>query len=542
MCRHGAAPSAKGKKLFILGISILPAILLMQNGCTVGPDFARPEAALNESWSYEGDPRLAGGPQVNQLWWKTFNDPALDQLIQLACEQNLPLQIAALRIMEARAALGLAIGQQYPQQQEIFASAAKVGSSKNTATGMGLERDFWDYQVGFDAAWELDFWGRFRRGVEAAQANLIASAADYDNALVTLIAETARTYVEIRATEVLLELTNENARLQEDGFKIAQSRFNHGATTELDVTQARTLLESTRAAIPQLEIRLQQTHNALSTLLGRPTGDIAATLEAGHGIPTAPQDVLVGVPAELLRRRPDIRSAELLAAAQSARIGIAKADLYPSFSLFGEIGLQTADDAGVGSGNADFKNLFDRDSVFYSAGPSFVWPIFNYKRIENNVRIQDAVFQQLITNYQDTVLRAGQEVEDALTGFLKSQETRIFQENSVAAAQRSMEIAMTQYREGAVDYQRVIDTQRALLQEQTNLTQTLLTIDTDLIALYKALGGGWELRQGQPLLPESTQAQMQERTNWGGLLPRPGPDMQTTVPPARDIPLLQKPE
>lgn len=544
MCRYKGARSETRKRFFIVVISALPAgFLLLQNGCTVGPDFAAPEARLNENWSYDQDARVSGGPEINQLWWQTFGDPTLDRLIQLAYEQNLPLQIAALRIMAARAALGFAIGQQYPQQQEAFGNVSKVGTSENAATGIGLDRDFWDYQAGFDAIWELDFWGRFRRGVEAAQANLIASAADYDDALVTLTAEVARTYVEIRTTEVLLLLTIKNAKLQEEGLTIAEARFNNGATTELDVTQARTLFESTRAAIPQLQTELQRSHNALSTLLGQPTGAVRAVLEEGRGIPTAPDNIIVGIPAELLRRRPDIRSAELLAAAQSARIGIAKADLYPSFSLFGEIGVQSSCQAGTGSNSADFKNIFDNDSIYYSVGPGFVWPIFNYGRIENSVRIQDAVFQQFIVNYQDTVLRAAQEVEDALTGFLKSQETEVFQESSFVAARRSVEIALAQYREGAEDYQRVIDTQRALLEEETNLTEVRSSIATNLIALYKSLGGGWELRKGQPLLPESTQSQMQERTNWGGLLPaQPAPDTQTALPPAREIPLFQKTE
>ena len=281
------------------------------------------------------------------------------------------------------------------------------------------------------------------------------------------------------------------------------------------MTQARTLLESTRASVPRLQISLQQAQNALSTLLGQPTGDVQALLDGQRGIPTAPAEVAVSVPAELLRRRPDIRSAELYAAAQSARIGIAKADLYPRFSLFGEIGFQTSSQGGARSNNADLGNIFDGDSFFYSFGPGFQWPIFNYGRIENNVRVQDARFQQLLVNYQDTVLRAAQEVEDALIGFLKEQETRVFDQNSVNAAQRSVEIAMAQYREGAVDYQRVIDTQRALLQEESNLAQTRSSIATNLIALYKALGGGWELRQGQPIVAEGTQAEMQKTDRLG---------------------------
>jgi outer membrane protein TolC len=252
----------------------------------------------------------------------------------------------------------------------------------------------------------------------------------------------------------------------------------------------------------------------------------------------------VGVPAELLRRRPDIRSAELSAAAQSARIGIAKADLYPSFSLFGQIGFQTSSEGGVQSGGAELHNLFDSSSFFYSfGGPGIRWPIFNYGRIENIVRVQDARFQQLLVNYQNTVLKAAQEAEDSMTGFLRAQEAAVFEQNSVNAARRSVKISLAQYREGAVDYQRVLDAQRSLLQEENSLAQTQSSIATNLIALYKALGGGWELRQGQPILAEGMQAEMQKRTNWGRLIPpQPAPETLSPPPPARNIPVLQKPD
>jgi outer membrane protein TolC len=244
------------------------------------------------------------------------------------------------------------------------------------------------------------------------------------------------------------------------------------------------------------------------------------------------------MPAELLRRRPDIRSAELYAMSQCARIGMAKADLYPSFSLFGSVGFQSSSDGGSQSNNAEFHNLFDGDSFTYSFGPGFNWPIFNFGRIENNVRVQDAKFQQLLINYQNTVLKAAQEVEDSMTGFLRAQEATVFDQNAVNAAKRSLEIAMAQYKEGAVDYQRVLDVQRSLLQEENSLAQTQSSIATNLIALYKALGGGWELRQGQPIVPESTQTQMQKRTNWGKLLPsKPAPEALADPTPAGKMPM-----
>jgi NodT family efflux transporter outer membrane factor (OMF) lipoprotein len=539
---NDAKPTMYGGPWAIAVTVSLLSVVLALSGCAVGPDFVKPEAKIQENWIEKGDSRVATQTAVESQWWRAFNDPIFDQLIKLAYQQNLPLQITGLRILEARARLGIAIGRQFPQQQEVFGGATREDISKNAPNSSYADRNFMDYQVGFDAVWELDFWGKFRRDVQASYANLIASEADYDDALVSLTAEVARTYTVIRTFEVFIELTSENAKVQKEGLEIAESRFRNGVVTELDVAQARSLLESTRASIPKLQGGLRQAQNALSTLLGQPPGAIQTLLDGHKGIPTAPAEVAISVPAELLRRRPDIRSAELFAAAQCARIGIAKADLYPSFSLFGEIGFQSSSEGGVQSNHADIDNLFDTSSFYYAFGPQVKLPFFNYGRIENNVRVQDARFQQLIVNYQNTVLRAAQESEDALIGFLKAQEATAFTQNSVNAARRSVEIALVQYREGAVDYQRVLDTQRALLQEEIRLTETSSSIATNLIALYKALGGGWELRQGQSVIAESTQAEMQKRTNWGSLLPPPSPKPENLSPlPARDIPVIKKP-
>jgi efflux transporter, outer membrane factor (OMF) lipoprotein, NodT family len=526
----------------ITGAVLLLTMVVTLSGCAVGPDFVKPEARVQESWSEKGDSRVATQTAVDSQWWKVFQDPTFDQLIKLACQQNLPLQITGLRILEARARLGIAIGRQFPQQQEVFGGVTREEISDNAPNSSFRDQNYLDYQVGFDAVWELDFWGKFRRDVQAAHATLISSEADYDDALVSLTAEVARTYTVIRTFEVLIELTRKNAKVQEEGLEIAESRFRNGVNTELDVAQARTLLESTRASIPTLQSGLRQAQNALSTLLGQPPGAIEAVLDGHKGIPTAPAEVAISVPAELLRRRPDIRSAELSAAAQCARIGIAKADLYPSFSLLGEIGFQSSSEGGVQSNRADLDNLFDSSSFYYAFGPQVKLPFFNYGRIENNVRVQDARFQQLLVNYKNTVLRAAQESEDALIGFLKAQEATAFVQNSAHAAQRSVEIALIQYREGAVDYQRVLDTQRALLQEEIRLAETRSSIATNLIALYKALGGGWELRQGQSVISESMQAEMQKRTDWGKLLPPPSPKPENLNPlPARDVPIIKKP-
>lgn len=516
----------RGRPAFIRAASLLGLWAL--GGCAVGPRYARPEVSVAEAWRERDDPSVAASAAVEATWWREFGDATLDQLVELTRRQNLPLQIAGLRIMEARAQLGIATGLQYPQVQAAFGSLSAVGLSKDAANVPGADRRFADYQVGLQAAWEIDFWGKYRRGVEAQAANALATVADYYAALVSLTAQVAQTYVAVRTFEVHIQQARENAAIQEQGLAIARSRFKNGATSELDVAQATTLLESTRATIPALEIGLQQARNALSTLLGQPPGTVDALLDGPRGIPKAPATVGVGVPAELLRRRPDIRSAELFAAAQCARIGVAKADLYPSFVLFGTLGVQASSSGGT------WANPFKAEDLFYAVGPRINWPFFNYGRIENAVRVEDARFQELLVSYRDTVIRAAQEVEDAMIGFVKSQEAVVLQERAVVAARRAVDLALVQYREGATDYQRVLDAQRTLLQQQDLLTQSASSVASDVIALYRALGGGWDLGQDQPPVPVQMQEEMKKRTNWGDMLSEPsGPERKAPAPPEK---------
>jgi len=391
--------------------------------------------------------------------------------------------------------------------------------SENAPNGRGADKFFYDYQMGFDAAWELDFWGRFRRGVESADASLYASIANYDDILVALTAEVARTYVLIRTFEKRLAVARENVKNQTESLRIAEARFEAGAASRLDVAQATALLKETQASISGLEVSLRQAKNGLATLLGILPTDVRDVLGGPKPVPTAPAEVAVGIPAELLRRRPDIRMAELQAAAQSARIGIGKSELYPRFSLKGSIGLQSSEKGGVLSNNAHFSDLFNSSSLTYFVGPTLQWPILNYGRLKNNVRVQDARFQQLVVNYQNTVLQAAQEVEDAMVGFLQTQEqTRLLSE-SVAQYQLSVDLSLIQYREGLTSYQRVVDAQRYLTQQQDNLASTTGSVAINLVAMYKALGGGWELRQGKDFVSEKTREEMRKRTDWGNLLP-----------------------
>ncbi|HXW72927.1 MAG TPA: efflux transporter outer membrane subunit [Methylocella sp.] len=487
--------------------------VLSVSGCTVGPDFETPGAEVQNNWIEMHDARVKTKESVRARWWEVFKDPTLDELIERASQQNLTVQIAGLRILEARAQLGVAIGNLYPQTQEGFGDAQTIKLSSRLLDQANFPHYFANFDLGFDAAWELDFWGRFRRNVEANDAAMLATAADYENALVSLTAEVARTYTEMRTFEVLIQIARENVKTQREGLDIAQSRFRNGATSELDVTQARSLLENTLADIPQLQANLQQTKNALNILLGQPPGGLEAILRGPHKIPLAPRKAAIGLPAELLRRRPDIRSAELNAAAEAARIGVAEADLYPRLFLAGEIGVQASDAA----------KLFAPGSLLYTAGPGFRWSILNYGRITNNVRAQDARFQQALVNYENTVLKAAREVEDALVGFLKAQESAVDLQRSVNASRSSVDLATIQYQEGAENFQRVIDSQTRLLTEMNRLAETRSSIATNLIAVYKALGGGWEVGDDKPIVSEALQVQMASRTDWGNLLPPPPP-------------------
>jgi NodT family efflux transporter outer membrane factor (OMF) lipoprotein len=507
----------------------------MLDACAVGPDFLPREAPVQNEWIESGDTRLATHSGVRLHWWRLFNDPTLDRLVNRAAEENLTVQIAGLRILQARAQLGVAVGQLFPQTQEGSGGAQQNLLSSQVANQSNVQHSFATYGLGFDAGWELDFWGKFRRNVEAAEAGLATTTADYDNALVSLTAEVARSYTTMRTSEALIALARENARVQKEGLDVAQSRFRNGATSELDVAQARSLLESTLATIPELQSQLQQSKNALSILLGRPPGGIEAMLRAPGQIPAPPRRAAIGMPADLLRRRPDVRSAELAAAAECARIGVAEAELYPHFILLGDISVQSSDVA----------KLFGPNSLAYSIGPTFRWSILNYGQITNNIRAQDARFQQALVNYQNTVLKAAQEVEDGLIGYLKEQESVVASQRSVDASRRAVQLAMIQYREGEENYQRVIDSERAMFQEMIKLAQTRSSVATNLIAVYKALGGGWELREGKPIVPPATQAEMAARTNWGTLLPAQSPPLTPDLPPpvpASATPLLLPPD
>jgi NodT family efflux transporter outer membrane factor (OMF) lipoprotein len=517
----------------IAALIIGPA--LFAQGCSLGPNFKAPPVAVADKWIEEGNKSVDPSAAEHRDWWTVFNDPVLNDLIQLSYQRNLTLQSAGVRVLEARARLGIAIGEFYPQQQQVGASLTHNQIPISLPYNF-ITNTYWSDQFGAQAAWELDFWGKLRRAIESADHAFLASVANYDDVLVTLVADVASAYVKIRTTERQIAIARDNIARQRIALRLATAKFRFGTVARRDVYQAENVLGATEATIPQLNIQLAQTKDALSVLLGMPPRTMDNMLSGSDDIPTSPEQVIVGIPADLLRRRPDVRRAELQAAAQSAQIGVSKAELFPTFALVGNVGTLATD---VGSNS--LGHLFSRGSFLYSAGPGVQWNILNYGQITNNVRVQDAKFQQLLIDYQNAVLKAQQEVEDGIAAFIHSREQANFLQQSVSAGEGALRIALLQYREGTADFTTVLTAEQNLYQVQNSLALATGSIALGLITTYRALGGGWQIRDGKDFVPAETQQEMRERTNWGTLLSpellqpqAPGlPSSQDRGPPVR---------
>ena len=463
-------------------------------GCApVGPDFVRPDAPEHPAWLEAEIGAFETSPAELAGWWRTLEDPVLDELIEAAHRHNNNLEIAGLRVLEAQANLGIAAGLKYPQAQVAVGDATALGASESAANTAAGDLEFTQYNLGAGVSWELDFWGRFRRGVEAADAALLASVADYDDLLVLLTAQVVDVYVVVRTTEEQLRLAKDSLAIQERSYEIVDVLFRNGESSELDALQAKTLLLSTRASIPPLEAALKQARNALAILLGETPGDIETRLKGEGLLPVVPETVLVGVPADLLRQRPDVRAAEYRARAQNALVGVATADLYPSFSLNGFLGLTAAGNTETTrTGESGFGELFRAESLTYSAGASFVWPFLNYGRIRNNILVQDTRLRQALVAYRETVIRAAREAEDAMAEYLAARQQDLVLTETVQVAQRSAELSMLRYQEGFADYQRVLNSQQALFTQQQRYAANRGAVIRGLAAIYRSLGGGWQ--------------------------------------------------
>jgi NodT family efflux transporter outer membrane factor (OMF) lipoprotein len=481
----------------------------------VGPDYKTPLTQVSSEWLETGNIRLNQSKEFRD-WWRLFNDPVLNQLIQTAYAQNLTLRAAGVRILNARAEVGIAIGDLYPQQQGAEAELSDLRNPFLKKLGNGVGNSLIYSRIGLMANWEIDFWGKYRRAIEAADAQLMGSVAEYDNLLVSLLSDVANAYIQLRTIEKRLQIAKKNIKIEWESVRIASAKFTGGISTQRDVEQATTILKSTQASIPSLERQIRQIKNALSLLLGIPPDRFVNkffTIDGVGIIPAPPVQIAVGIPIDLLRRRPDIRKAEMDALAQSARIGVVVANLYPAFSLTGSFGFVSSNASGSSLGD-----MFNWGNQFYRFGPSVQWNIFNYGQITNQVRAQDAAFEVNILNYQNEVLNAQKEAEDALIAFLMSQNSAEYLAGSTASAQRALDLAILQYNEGITDFTTVLTAEQELLRQQDEFAQTLGSISINLVGIYRALGGGWEIREGKEFVPEPIVKAMEKRTNWGGLL------------------------
>jgi NodT family efflux transporter outer membrane factor (OMF) lipoprotein len=490
------------------------ALVALAASCTVGPDYTTPRAKVAGRWGENPAVTNRSPSAAEALWWRNFEDPILNELVETAYGNNPSLQIAGVRILETRARLNKSIGNLFPQQQGI---SGQVGYSRLndglTSTIPGVDPDYASAQVLFGATWEIDFWGKYRRGIESDRASYLGSIAAYDDALITLIADVASTYVNIRTLEERLRVARRNVDTERESLRIASSQFAGGETSDRDVQQATAQLAQTESQIPRLEQTLSQTRNGLAVLLGDTPDTVEGRLAGPGQIPAAPPSVVVGIPRDLLRRRPDVRAAGLAAASKSALIGVARAQMYPAFSLSGEFGV-----ASNNEGQQTLADMFSWESRALKAGAGLVFPVFNYGRLINQVRVQDAQFQQAVLNYQNMVLVAQQEVADGLAAFADQQRAAGLLATAAAAARQSTKLAMIQYQGGQTDYTTVLTAEQGQLAVEDSLASTQGNVVLALISVYRALGGGWELREGRDVISDEVRAEMSRRTDWGRLL------------------------
>jgi NodT family efflux transporter outer membrane factor (OMF) lipoprotein len=471
-------------------LSSVTLLAFLVGGCanlpSVGPDYQKPNVSAPAQWN-----PLAGGETnsaaATAAWWKNFHDAELDSLIERAACSNLDLRIAQARVREARAHYRMTDDDFWPTVDAAGSYARNRQSEHQPVLGSlpmppGVPFENNVYQAGFDATWEIDVFGGKRRATESARAQVAAAEFGQRDVLVTLLGEVARNYVEARGYQRRLEIARDNIRAQEQSLAITQNRFTNGLTSDLDVQQAATLLATTRASVPTLETALQASIHRLGVLLGQTPEALQTELSSVAPIPAAPPTVPVGLPSELLLRRPDVAQAERQLAAATANIGVAKSDLFPKFYLTGVAGFESV----------SASDWFDGGSRFWSAGPTVQWNIFDAGRIRANIKVQNARQEQALATYEQTALSAFEDVENALVAYAKEQVRRRSLEEAVKSSQESLRLANQLYANGLSNFINVLDAERSLYQAQDQLVQSERTVSTDLISLYKSLGGGWE--------------------------------------------------
>jgi outer membrane protein TolC len=511
-------------------ILCIAAATLVFSGCAkLGPDFGGiDKPPLPEKWKQAHTSKK--NPVVS--WWKTFHDPTLDLLVRKAYAQNLDIKSAGIRILQARAALGISQGLAFPQVQQLS------GQASSTHTGLA---DIATAGINFDMGWEMDLWGKYARGIESSEAQLYASVASYDNIMVSVIAEVARNYINYRTAQERLMYAKRNVIIQERVTRMTEIQFNSGNVSELDMQQARTQLYNTRTSIPVVELTQSNARNALALLLGtdaskiehilkksntgkytmvnRFIGEHKGIIQVKEGyneltdinlVPKARLNPNYRIDANLLTKRPDIKAAEYLVHSNSALIGASMADLYPSFSLFGNIGYNADNSRG--------RWISGSDALGITIGPSFSWNIFDYGRIKNQIRLQDAKFEESLVNYNKQVLSAVSEVSNALEGYRLTSKQHEENKKAVEASIRAFNISVIQYNDGLVNYQRLLTTVEKLTSTQDRFASIKGNVALNAVALYKALGGGWQISRGKAYISETLAQKMKKRTDWGNYL------------------------
>ena len=464
----------------LMAIAITAALI---QSCAVGPDYVQPVYEVPDLWQADLVEGLAADEAPLATWWQTLNDPVLDRLIERAVAGNLDLKEAFGRIKEARAVRGIATGERYPDANGSGdASRQRQSEDFGPTNPRDLSQTDWFFSTGGDAAWEIDFWGRITRSIASADADFQASVEDYRDALVILYAEIAANYVNLRTLQERIAVTERNVETQQGSLEITQARFRAEISPELDVRQAELNLARTQSVLPALRQEAAQTIYRLGVLIGEFPGALYAELTPPRPIPQPPPEVLVGVPADVLRQRPDVRAAERRLAAQTERIGIATADLYPTFSLLGDFGF-------VMAGTSD---LFDGSRRAWSWGPTFRWNLFDGGRVRNRINVEDARTEQALARYENTVLQALEDVENAAVAYTEEIQRREALRRSVVAAQQSVELVNVLYKSGLTDFQNVLDMERSLAEQEDRYVESVGFVTQNLIAIYRSLGGGWD--------------------------------------------------
>jgi len=502
-------------------ITIIVSLSLVS--CMVGPDYKEPVKDIAAHWK-KTDKAVKESHIQNANWWHVFRDPTLNALIQQGYTHNLSIQATGVHVLQARAQLAQSVGELYPQQQTITGNLTynRIGGQELQFL---LPSTFTTTTLGVNASWELDFWGKYRRAIMANDASFLASYAAYDNALVSLSADIATNYISIRTTQRLIQVTQQNIQAQKWILGIAKIRYKEGQTSLLDVEQAQTMLSQTESTLPTLRATLQQQKDSLGTLLGTTPDKVDGLLGKSKGIPRAPARVAVGIPRETLAKRPDIYEARMKVIAQSEMIGAIKAQLYPSLSLAGSFAF-----ASNNINNSSLSDIFNWSSRTINAGPGLAWPILNYGQITNTVRAQDAVFQQAVLDYQNKILSAQQEVQDNITSFIESRKTTGALVTADHSAVTSTRLSMIRYREGQSDFTPVLQSEIQELNVQISLANAQGNIPKALVALYRSLGGGWQIRNGNDIVPNEVKNKMAARTNWGRLLQQPNHEPPKSKP------------